>query len=63
MGFYKKELWDVRHGSSFSCGLESIRTSRNRFSIKFYSVLIVFLVFDIEVSLIFPFLARWLSGR
>lgn len=38
----------------FECGSEPIGTPRGRYSIKFYQVAILFLVFDIEVAFMYP---------
>ena len=39
----------------YECGVDPIGTARERFSIKFYTVAVVFLLFDIEVLFIIPF--------
>src|ERR1041384_6772230 len=38
----------------FECGSEPIGTPRGRYSIKFYQVAILFLVFDIEAAFMYP---------
>ena len=38
----------------FECGSEPIGTPRGRYSVKFYQVAILFLVFDIEVAFMYP---------
>jgi NADH-quinone oxidoreductase subunit A len=40
--------------SPFECGSEAIGTPRIRFSVKFYQVAILFLVFDIESAFLYP---------
>lgn len=53
-------LWRVRERirrqESFECGFEPFISSRASLSLKFYLVLLVFLVFDVEVVLIAPLL-------
>src|SRR5437764_827491 len=39
----------------YECGKDPIGSARERFSIKFYSVAVIFLLFDIEVLFIIPF--------
>ena len=38
----------------FECGSEPIGSPRGRYSVRFYQVAILFLVFDIEVALMYP---------
>lgn len=38
----------------FECGSEPIGSPRGRYSIKFYQVAILFLVFDIEAAFMYP---------
>lgn len=40
--------------SVYECGLESVGNARERFSVKFYLVAILFIVFDIEVVFLYP---------
>jgi NADH-quinone oxidoreductase subunit A len=41
----------------FECGSEPIGSPRVKFSVKFYQVAILFLVFDIEVAFLYPWAA------
>jgi len=38
----------------FECGFDPIRSMRKPFSIRFYILIILFLIFDVEVVLLFP---------
>jgi len=38
----------------FECGSEPIGTPRGRYSVKFYQVALLFLVFDIEAAFMYP---------
>src|SRR5688572_25147512 len=38
----------------FECGSEPIGTPRGRYSVKFYQVAILFLIFDIEAAFMYP---------
>lgn len=40
--------------STYESGMEPIRTARERFSVKFYMVAMLFIVFDIEVVFLYP---------
>nr|QDP14179.1 NADH dehydrogenase subunit 3 [Vasticardium flavum] len=41
--------------SSFECGFQSMSSARVPFSLKFYLLAIIFLLFDVELVLIFPY--------
>jgi NADH-quinone oxidoreductase subunit A len=38
----------------YECGMQPIGTARERFSVKFYLVAMLFLLFDIEAIFLFP---------
>nr|QYC94850.1 NADH dehydrogenase subunit 3 [Amblyseius swirskii] len=40
--------------NSFECGFNPISTPRNPFSIQFFKVLLIFLIFDMEIIVILP---------
>jgi NADH-quinone oxidoreductase subunit A len=48
--------------SPFECGMEPIGSPRARFSVKFYHVAILFLVFDVESAFMYPW-AVWYRAR
>lgn len=40
--------------STYESGMEPVRTARERFSVKFYIVAMIFIIFDIEVVFLYP---------
>jgi len=40
--------------SAYECGFDPFVGSRNKFEVKFFLIGILFLVFDLEISLLFP---------
>ena len=40
--------------SPYECGVEPVGTARERFSVKFYLVAMMFVIFDIEVVFLYP---------
>lgn len=45
--------------SPFECGSEPIGSPRVRFSVKFYQVAILFLIFDVEAAFLYPWAANF----
>src|ERR671912_864174 len=45
----------------YECGKDPVGTARDRFSIKFYTVAVIFLLFDIEVLFMIPFAVAFKS--
>lgn len=39
---------------SYECGLNAVGTPRQRFSVKFYLVAMLFILFDVEVVFLYP---------
>jgi len=42
--------------SAYECGFEPFEDARNKFDVKFYIVAILFLIFDVEVLYLLPWL-------
>ena len=45
----------------YECGKDPVGGARDRYSIKFYTVAVIFLLFDIEVLFIIPFAVAFKS--
>nr|UZT67556.1 NADH dehydrogenase subunit 3 [Paramblynotus sp. ZJUH 20220012] len=53
--FLSKKYYKSRNKlTSFECGFDNISMLRLPFSVQFYLISIIFLIFDIEIALIFP---------
>ena len=58
INFYQS---DSEKLAPFECGILEIGDSRQRFDISFYIIAILFLIFDLEVILIFPYASIFYS--
>nr|YP_009987550.1 NADH dehydrogenase subunit 3 [Ishiharodelphax matsuyamensis]QBZ38023.1 NADH dehydrogenase subunit 3 [Ishiharodelphax matsuyamensis] len=50
----KKSMLDKNKTSPFECGFMNFNSSRISFSIHFFMVAIIFLMFDIEIAIMLP---------
>ena len=53
---------DLEKNNPFECGFLGYEERRSSFSVHFFMVRLIFLIFDIELILIFPFITRAYCG-
>jgi len=45
---------DIEKISAYECGFEPFEDTRNTFDVRFYLVAILFIIFDLEITFLFP---------
>jgi len=52
--FLVGQIFDFEKLSAYECGFQPFEDARTKFNVKFYLVAILFIIFDLEVSYLFP---------
>lgn len=52
--FLSSRSIDKEKVSAYECGFNPFEDARNQFDVRFYLVAILFIIFDLEVSFLFP---------
>jgi NADH-quinone oxidoreductase subunit A len=52
--FLSTQAADTEKVSAYECGFSPFEDTRSKFDVQFYLVAILFIIFDLEVSFLFP---------
>jgi NADH:ubiquinone oxidoreductase subunit 3 (subunit A) len=61
--YFSLNIKYLEKGGGFECGFTSFLQTRERFNIIFYRVSLLFLVFDLEIILIYPYPALYQKNQ
>ena len=55
----RPQIYDKKKMMPYECGIDPIKDARERFSVRFYIIAMLFLIFDVETIFLLPWAIRF----
>nr|YP_004934931.1 NADH dehydrogenase subunit 3 [Pedipes pedipes]AEQ93862.1 NADH dehydrogenase subunit 3 [Pedipes pedipes] len=59
---FKHPFYQTQKMTAFECGFEPLSVMRSPYSARFFIIVVLFLVFDVEAALLLPIISSFMSG-
>ncbi len=57
--FIRPQLPSITKLEAYECGIQAASNSRGRYTVRFYIIAILFVIFDVETIFLFPWAVRY----
>lgn len=57
--FVRPQVPSIAKLEAYECGIKAVSNARGRYTIRFYIIAILFVVFDVETIFLFPWAVRY----